>query len=140
MGLLVLLVPFSILAISKTSPFVIIHRSWLSLLIWEVGEAVKPFVNLSAAHAAFIRFDGLELASDVSRACYGAGVRCLNGLLLPGLMALLFQLTGSHSEFCLFSNLLSLKALDSLCPATFQPALREGQIPTLDPLQVSLGN
>lgn len=55
-------------------------------------------------------------------------------------MALLFQLTGSRSEFCLFSNLLSLKALDSLRPTTFQLALREGQIPTLDPLQVSLGN
>lgn len=67
----------------------------------------------------------------------GAGVRCLHGLLLP---ALLFQLTGSHSEFCLFSNLLSLKALDSFRPTTFQLALREGQIPTLDPLQVSLGN
>lgn len=70
----------------------------------------------------------------------GAGVRCLHGLLLPGLMALLFQLTGSRSEFCLFSNLLSLKALDSLRPTTFQLALREGQIPTLDPLQVSVGN
>lgn len=40
----------------------------------------------------------------------------------------------------LFSNLLSLKALDSFRPTTFQLALREGQIPTLDPLQVSLGN
>lgn len=73
MGLLVLLVPFSILAISKTSPLVLIHRSWLSLLIWEAGEAVKPFVNLSAAHAAFIRFAGTELVSDVSTACFYLG-------------------------------------------------------------------
>lgn len=70
MGLLVLLVPFSILAISKTSPLVLIHRSWLSLLIWEAGEAVKPFVNLSAA---FIRFAGTELVSDVSTACFYLG-------------------------------------------------------------------
>lgn len=87
----------------------------------------KTFCQFGSS-AAFVCFDETELVSNVS------------GLLLPGLMVLLFQLTGYRSEFRLFSNLLSVKALDSLRPTTFQLAFREGQIPTLDPLQVSLGN